>query len=111
MSKAKKREREKYIVNENTYVFFYNILFYYGLFFSLLMRKALFDHLTARGIQVSFWNDAFYFFCLAEPASYASPQARGRIRAIAAGLHHSHSNTGSEPHLRSTPQLTATLDP
>uniref|UniRef100_A0A5G2QQA9 Glycerophosphodiester phosphodiesterase domain containing 1 n=1 Tax=Sus scrofa TaxID=9823 RepID=A0A5G2QQA9_PIG len=23
----------------------------------LLMRKALFDHLTARGIQVSFWND------------------------------------------------------
>uniref|UniRef100_A0A8D0RRC0 Glycerophosphodiester phosphodiesterase domain containing 1 n=1 Tax=Sus scrofa TaxID=9823 RepID=A0A8D0RRC0_PIG len=77
----------------------------------LLMRKALFDHLTARGIQVSFWNDAFYFFCLAEPASYASPQARGRIGAIAAGLHHSHSNTGSEPHLRSTPQLTATLDP
>lgn len=24
------------------------------------MRKALFDHLTARGIQVNFWNDAFW---------------------------------------------------
>ena len=33
-------------------------------------------------------------------------QARGQIRAIAAGLHHSHSNAGSEPHLLPTPQLT-----
>ena len=32
-------------------------------------------------------------------------QARGRIGAAAAGLHHSHSNTRSEPHLQSTPQL------
>ena len=28
-------------------------------------------------------------------AAYGSSQARGRIRATAAGLHHSHSNTGS----------------
>lgn len=34
-------------------------------------------------------------------------QARGRIRAVAAGLCHNR----SEPHLQSTPQLTATLDP
>ena len=30
-------------------------------------------------------------------------QARGRIGAVATGLHHSHSNAGSEPHLRPTP--------
>ena len=38
-------------------------------------------------------------------------QARGVIRAVAAGLCHSYSNTGSKPHLRPTPQLTAILDP
>ena len=31
--------------------------------------------------------------------TYGSSQARGRIRATAAGLHHSHSNTESEPRL------------
>ena len=35
----------------------------------------------------------------------------GPIGAVAAGLHHSHSNVGSELRLRPTPQLTATLDP
>ena len=41
-----------------------------------------------------------YFFILGPnmPACGGS-QVRGRIRAAAAGLHHSHSNTGSEPHL------------
>ena len=33
------------------------------------------------------------------PAAYGSSQARGLIGAVAAGLHHSHSNAGSEPHL------------
>ena len=51
----------------------------------------------------------FYFF-RDTPAEHASSQARGRIRAAAAGLHHSHSNVGSEPCLRLTPQLTATPD-
>ena len=42
-----------------------------------------------------------------------SSQARGPIRAIAAGLCHSHnhSNMGFKPHLRPTPQLTAMPDP
>ena len=31
--------------------------------------------------------------------------------ATATGLHHSHNNEGSEPRLRTTPQLVATLDP
>ena len=32
----------------------------------------------------------------AVPAAYGGSQARGRIGAIAAGLHHSHSSAGSE---------------
>ena len=53
----------------------------------------------------------FAFFFRAVPAAYGSSLARGRIRAIAAGVHHSHSNAGSEPHLVCTPQLMETLDP
>ena len=44
-------------------------------------------------------------------AAYGGSQARGHVRAIAAGLHHSHSNTGSRLHLRPTPQLMAMPDP
>ena len=36
---------------------------------------------------------------VATPTAYGSSQARGRIGAAAAGLHHSHSNVGSEPQL------------
>ena len=43
--------------------------------------------------------------------AYGGSQARGLIRAVAAGLRHSHSNSGSEPHLRPTSQLTAIPDP
>ena len=58
-----------------------------------------------------------FFFCCccclfrAAPVAYGGSQARGQIGAIAAGLHHSHSNAGSQPCLRPTPQLMATLDP
>ena len=52
----------------------------------------------------------FCFFCFfrATPSAYGGSQARGQIWAVAAGLHHSHSNMGSKPRLRPTPQLTAT---
>ena len=55
----------------------------------------------------------FIYFCLfrAAPTAYQGSQARGPIGAVATGLHHSHSNTGSEPHLRPTPQLTVMPDP
>ena len=43
--------------------------------------------------------------------AYVGSEATGLIRAVAAGLRHSHSNAGSEPYLEPTPQLTATLDP
>ena len=50
----------------------------------------------------------FFFFLLfrATPTPYGSSQARGWIRATAASLDHSHSNTGSKPLLQPTPQFT-----
>ena len=44
----------------------------------------------------------FYFIFLlfrASPEEYGGSQARGQIRAIAAGLRHNHSNAGSKPRL------------
>ena len=66
-------------------------------------------------VQYRFLHN-FFFFCLfavsrAAPTAYAGSQARGRIGAVAAGLHQSHSNAGFEPRLQPTPQLMATLDP
>ena len=45
-----------------------------------------------------------FFFLLfrATSSAYGVSQARGLIGATAAGLHHSHSNTGPEPRLRPT---------
>ena len=53
----------------------------------------------------------FFFLFRATDVAYGDSQARGQIGAMAAGLHHSHSNTGSELHLRYTPQLMAMPDP
>ena len=47
------------------------------------------------------------FFFKATPAAYGNSQARGRIRAAAAGLLHSYRSAGSKLHLQPTPQLTA----
>ena len=57
------------------------------------------------------FNFFFFFFLLfrAAPVAYEDLQAKGLIRATAAGL--CHSNTRSEPHMRPTSQLKATLDP
>ena len=52
-----------------------------------------------------------YLLFRAAPVAYGSSQARGQIRAIAAGLQHSHSNLGSELCLQPTPRFTAMLDP
>ena len=53
----------------------------------------------------------FLLFFRATPAAYGGSQARGRIGATAASLHHSHSNTRSKPCLWFTQKLTATQDP
>ena len=58
----------------------------------------------------SFFKKIYYLFILrfrAAPAASRRSQARGQIRAAAAGLHRSHSHTRSEPCLRPTPQLRA----
>ena len=56
-------------------------------------------------------RDYFFFFCLfrASSAAYGNSQARGRIVAVAASLHHSHghSHTRSKPCLWPTSQLMA----
>ena len=39
------------------------------------------------------------------------PRSGGLMGAVAAGLRHSSSNTGSESHLQPTPQFMATPDP
>ena len=54
----------------------------------------------------SFFLSFFHLFRAADTA-YEGSQARGRIRAVIAGLHHSHSSVRTEQHLRSTPQLMA----
>ena len=53
----------------------------------------------------------FFFLFRATPMAHGGSQARGRIRAVAAGLRHSHSNARLEPCLQTTPHLTAMLDP
>ena len=75
----------------------------------------LLSHLFLRIVRV-FWGVFLFLFCLfafsrAAPAACGSSRARGRMGAVAASLHQSHSNAGSVPHLGPTPQLTATPDP
>ena len=53
----------------------------------------------------------FFLLIRAVPRVYGGSQARGRIGAASAGLHHSHSNVGSELCLRPIPQLMAMPDP
>ena len=57
-----------------------------------------------------FFPITFFFFSRAAPTASGGSQARGLIGVVATGLCQSHSNTGSEPSLQPTPQLTATPD-
>ena len=52
-----------------------------------------------------------YLLFRAATAAYENSQARGRIRAAAAGLHHRHSHAGSKLWLWTIPQLRAMPDP
>ena len=53
----------------------------------------------------------YYSLFRAASAAYLISWARGGIQATAASPHHSHSNSESEPCLRPTSQLMATLNP
>jgi len=48
---------------------------------------------------------------MAAPAACGNSWARGQIKAAVADLCHSHGNIRSEPHLQTTSQLVAMLDP
>ena len=62
--------------------------------------------------HILFFMLSFFFLLFrAVSAAHGGSQARDQIGAVATGLHHSHSNTGSELHLRPMPRLMATLDP
>ena len=90
---------------------------------SFVQRTHFLEHLRPSAkvkslVEISPCSPFSFFSCLFLPFLrpplqhiYGGSQARGLIGAVAAALHHSHSNSGSEPHLRPAPQLTATLDP
>ena len=69
-----------------------------------------FKRLPLKTHTVCYIEGSFFLF-RATPAAYGSSQARAQIRAAAASLHHSQSNTRSKPHLQSTSNLAATLGP
>ena len=76
-----------------------------------LIVSCIFMLLTVQFVFIFIFHYLFICFFRAASMAYASSQARGQIRASAAGLCHSHSNAGSKPYLQSTPQLMAMLDP
>ena len=57
------------------------------------------------------YNPLYSLGFLVIPMAYGRSQARAQIGAAVASLHHSHSNTDSEPALQPTPQFTAILYP
>ena len=90
----------------------YTVLLHDVLFiwlFYILLKQSSIEYLTYE--DISFFFFVFLPFSRAAPAAYGGSQARGLIGAVAASLHQSHSNAGSEPCLRPTPLLTATPDP
>ena len=75
---------------------------------------ALLDNFETRSSGQLFFLFVYLFiFAILglHPQHMEGSQARGQIRAEVAGLHHSHSNTGSKPCPQSTPQLTAMSNP
>ena len=70
------------------------------------------QRVTIESVILNHYYYYYYYYLLfrATPAAYGNFQDKGRVRATATSLHHSH-NKGSEPCLQPTPQLMAMLDP
>ena len=68
--------------------------------YKFLYINNLIQHRRFIGGFAFFWGGglSFFFFLRVAPTAYGGSQARGRIGAVAAGLHHSHSNTRSLTH-------------
>ena len=84
------------------------------------LKEAAFIDVSVACFVVVYYLFSYYLllllFCLfafprAAPTACGGSQARGRIRAVAASLRQSYSNTRSKLRLRPIPQLTATPDP
>ena len=76
-----------------------------------LASLSSFKQITPLQFTCYHWFFFFFFLLRAASAACGSCQARGWIGAAATGLHHSHRNIGSKPHLWPTPQLTAMPGP
>ena len=74
-------------------------------------ESELHENKAKRKINRTLYLFIYFVFSRAAPMACGGSQATGLIRAVAAGLHHSRSNAGSEPHPQPTPQLTATPEP
>ena len=69
--------------------------------------------LDAIWLSLFLFKNFIVFFVLsfrATPVAYGDSQAWGLIGAVAAGLHHSHSNVESRPLMQTPSQLRAMLD-
>ena len=71
--------------------------------------------LIIQEIKILKFDHRLYFIIIilfrATPMAYGGSEAKGLIGDVAAGLHHNHSNVGSETYLQPTPQLSAMRDP
>ena len=71
------------------------------------LGKDVQDEPNNRGKERTFFLFSFFFLFIFFLGPYlwpmAVPRLGGPIRAVAASLLHSHSNTGSKPHLQCTP--------
>ena len=96
-----------------TYTFFKNILFYHSLSqeigYSSLQFPVLHSRTSLFVYPFFFFFFFFWSFVFFRAMAHGGSQARRQIRAVAAGLHHSH--VESEPRLQPTPQLTVMPDP
>ena len=72
-----------------------------GVWRSKLYKNFSLSLLSILSIEITEFSISpfFSFYYLFVPAAYGGSLARGGTGAAAAGLHHSHSNTGSEPPL------------
>ena len=85
------------------------------LFFSILQIcfNSLYSDSFYKHVYSFFLSFFLFFFFLSfdflglHPRAYGGFLAKGRIGAVAAGLHHSHSNARAKLLLQPTPQLTA----
>ena len=73
--------------------------------YSLYKAFFLFWSLFFFGEKILFLFFFFFGPFRVAPAACGSSQTRGRIGTVTAGPHYSHSSSGSELHLRLTPQL------